>query len=241
MKTRPKKAKKYSYTKDCKEQPREICDQCEKKSIQPLCDMEERLTCKYIPKEQCHDEDKQYCLSSSWHCSLGMYLQVSLSSMSHKGWMDFFHDHLFHLVAVLLVLVLALLLGDVLVGEPLLHVTQRLDGLLLALVADLPGLLLAVLGVAVLLGFLGTSLHLQLADLLGLEVTILLLDWEGEDVGKLLTVPVDIGLAHLNLNLSWNVITILLGSSRTYNLFLTVAIVLGCLLPLAIELNGIRA
>merc|ERR1712096_154660 len=40
MKTRPKKAKKYSYTKDCKEQPREICDQCEKKSIQPLCDME---------------------------------------------------------------------------------------------------------------------------------------------------------------------------------------------------------
>merc|ERR1719186_812389 len=25
MKTRPKKAKKYSYTKDCKEQPREIC------------------------------------------------------------------------------------------------------------------------------------------------------------------------------------------------------------------------
>merc|ERR1712179_350010 len=31
MKTRPKKAKKYSYTKDCKEQPREICDQCEKK------------------------------------------------------------------------------------------------------------------------------------------------------------------------------------------------------------------
>merc|ERR1712179_384492 len=27
MKTRPKKAKKYSYTKDCKEQPREICDQ----------------------------------------------------------------------------------------------------------------------------------------------------------------------------------------------------------------------
>merc|ERR1712096_343387 len=38
MKTRPKKAKKYSYTKDCKEQPREICDQCEKKSIQPACD-----------------------------------------------------------------------------------------------------------------------------------------------------------------------------------------------------------
>ena len=30
MKTRPKKAKKYSHTKDCKEQPREVCDQYEK-------------------------------------------------------------------------------------------------------------------------------------------------------------------------------------------------------------------
>ena len=29
QKTRPKKAKKYSYTKDCKEQPREICE-CKK-------------------------------------------------------------------------------------------------------------------------------------------------------------------------------------------------------------------
>merc|ERR1712087_375392 len=36
MKTRPKKAKKYSYTKDCKEQPREICDQCEKKNLRPF-------------------------------------------------------------------------------------------------------------------------------------------------------------------------------------------------------------
>merc|ERR1719186_777868 len=61
MKTRPKKAKKYSYTKDCKEQPREICDQCEKKSIQPLCDMQERLTCIYKPVEQCKDEAKDYC------------------------------------------------------------------------------------------------------------------------------------------------------------------------------------
>merc|ERR1712096_581215 len=119
---------------------------------------------------------------------------------------------------------MALLLRDVLAGEPLLHVTQRLNGLLLTLVADLPGLLLAVPGVAVLLSFLGTSLHLQLADFLGLEVAILLFDWEGEDVGELLTVPVDIGLAHLNLDLSGNVVAILLGGSRTYDLFLTVAI-----------------
>merc|ERR550519_1582218 len=58
MKTRPKKAKKYSYTKDCKEQPREICDQCEKKSIQPLCDTQERLVCTYEPEETCNDVDK---------------------------------------------------------------------------------------------------------------------------------------------------------------------------------------
>merc|ERR1719482_2200079 len=135
---------------------------------------------------------------------------------------NFFHDHLLHLVAVLLGLVLALFLGDVLAGKPLLHVAQRLDGLLLALVADLPGLLLTVLGVAVLLGFLWASLHFQLADLLGLEVAILLLYWEGEGVGKLLAVPVDIGLAHLNLDLSRDVIAILLRSSCTNNLFLTV-------------------
>merc|ERR1711970_396911 len=60
-KTRPKKAKKYSYTKDCKEQPREICDQCEKKNIQPVCEQQERLVCTYIPVETCRDEAKQYC------------------------------------------------------------------------------------------------------------------------------------------------------------------------------------
>jgi len=60
-KSRPKKAKKYSYTKDCKEQPRLICDQCETRSLQPVCDFQERLTCSYIPKEQCSEEHKQYC------------------------------------------------------------------------------------------------------------------------------------------------------------------------------------
>ena len=40
MKTRPEKTKKDSYIKDCKEQPREICDQCD---IQPLCDTQERM------------------------------------------------------------------------------------------------------------------------------------------------------------------------------------------------------
>ena len=35
MKTCPKKAKKYSYTKDCKKQHREIRDHCKKKSSKP--------------------------------------------------------------------------------------------------------------------------------------------------------------------------------------------------------------
>ena len=35
MKTCHKKAKKYSYAKDCEEQPREIFDQCKKKFTQP--------------------------------------------------------------------------------------------------------------------------------------------------------------------------------------------------------------
>jgi len=61
MKTRPKKAKKYSYTKDCKEQPREICDQCEKKNLREVCETQDRLECTYKPVEQCEDEAKQYC------------------------------------------------------------------------------------------------------------------------------------------------------------------------------------
>merc|ERR1719407_33423 len=91
-----------------------------------------------------------------------------------------FNNYFLHLVAVLLGLVLALLHWFVDASQTLLHVTKGLDGLLLALVADLPGLLLAVLGVAVLLGLLWTSLHFQLANLLWLEMTILLLYREGE-------------------------------------------------------------
>ena len=60
QKTRPKKAKKYSYTKDCKEQPREICDQCEKRSTKPVCDIQKRFQCNYVPEESCKDEAKLY-------------------------------------------------------------------------------------------------------------------------------------------------------------------------------------
>merc|ERR1712025_847723 len=92
---------------------------------------------------------------------------------------NFLKYNLLHLVAVLLVLVPASLLRLVGAHQPVLHSTNWLQRFLLALVTDLHGLLLTVLGVAVLLGLLWTSLHLQLTDLLGLEVAVLLLHWEG--------------------------------------------------------------
>ena len=61
------------------------------------------------------------------------------------------------------------------------HAGERLDKLL-ALVTELPRLLHAVLGVAVLLGLLGASLLLQLTNLLGLKVAVLLLGREGENM-----------------------------------------------------------
>merc|ERR1719318_1680026 len=46
---------------NCHFEPKKICEQCEKKSIQPLCDMQERLVCNYVPVESCSQEAKQYC------------------------------------------------------------------------------------------------------------------------------------------------------------------------------------
>merc|ERR1719504_580847 len=174
---------------------------------------------------------KIYFLHKSFLQVLGVKLHVA----------NLLDDHLLHLVAVLLGLLLAALHRRVAADQPLLHVTHGLDGLLLALVTDLPGLLLAVLGVAVLLGLLRASLLLQLADLLGLEVAVLLRHWEGEDVGELLTISVDIGLTHLHLDLSWDVIAVLLGCPRTHNLLLAITIILGALLPLAVELHSVGA
>merc|ERR1711970_1145571 len=153
----------------------------------------------------------------------------------------FLKYNLLHLVAVLLVLVPACFLRLVSAHQPILGVTHRLDGLLLALVADLPMLLLAVLGVAVLLSLLRASLHLKLADLLGLEVTVLLLNREGEDVGEFLAVSVHVHLADLDLDLSWNVITILGRFSTADNTLRSIAIVLGGLVPLAVEFHGVGA
>merc|ERR1712201_1904 len=154
---------------------------------------------------------------------------------------DFLEHHLLDLVAVLLVHVIAGLLRLVGADQPLLGVAQRLNGFLLALVTDLPGLLLAVLGVAILLGLLGASLHLKLTDLLRLEMTVLLLNWEGEDVGELLAVPVHVSLANLDLDLSGDVVTILSWLSVANNSLRTIAIILGALVPLAVELDRVGA
>merc|ERR1719352_441587 len=72
-----------------------------------------------------------------------MDLQVLCVKLHVANLLD---DHLLHLVAVLLALLLAALHRRVAADQPLLQVTDRLDGLLLALVTDLPGLLHAVLG-----------------------------------------------------------------------------------------------
>merc|ERR1719435_127409 len=149
--------------------------------------------------------------------------------------------HLLDLVAVLLVHVIADLNRLVGADQSLLSVTQGLDGFLLALVADLPGLLLAVLSVAVLLRLLWASLHLELADLLWLKMTVLLFDWEGEDVRELLAVPVHVSLANLHLNLSGDIVTSLCWLPVAHHSFRTIAIVLCALVPLAVELHGVGA
>ena len=68
----------------------------------------------------------------------------------------------------------------------LLGVVQWLDAFHLSLVADLSGLLLAVLDAVVLLSFLETSPHLELAGLLRLGMVDLLLSWKEEAIGELL-------------------------------------------------------
>merc|ERR1719481_2532721 len=146
----------------------------------------------------------------------------------------------FHLVTVLLVLVSALFLGRIHTLQPLLHLAYRPERLLLALVADLPRLLLTVLGIAVLLSFLGTSLHLELADFLWFEMAVLLFDREGEDVGELLAVPVHVSFAHFHLNLSWDVVAVLGRFSRADNALRTIAIILRALVPLTIKFDRIR-
>ena len=65
--------------------------------------------------------------------------------------------HLLHGVTVLLDYVPAPILGHISALQALVHVVHRRDGLLLALFADPPELVLAVLNVVILLDFLGVG------------------------------------------------------------------------------------
>ena len=94
-----------------------------------------------------------------------------------------------------------LLLRNVRASQTLLEVANRLQALSFTLVADFPWLLLAVLSVAILLGLLRTSFHLQFTNLLWLKMAILFLDGERKNVRKLLTVSMDVSLANFNLDL----------------------------------------
>merc|ERR1711875_189302 len=152
----------------------------------------------------------------------------------------FFHQlNPLHLVTVLLVLVSALFLGRIHTLQSLLHLAYRPKRLLLALITDLPRLLLAVLGIAVLFSLLRASLHLKLADFLWFEMTVLLLDRERKDIGKLLTISVHVSFANLHLDLSWDVVAVLGWFSSADNALWTIAIILGALVPLTIKFDRI--
>merc|ERR1719167_1354806 len=124
---------------------------------------------------------------------------------------------------------------------PFLHHALRLYRLLFALVADLSWLLLAVLRVTVFLCFLGTSLHFKLAYLLWLEVTVLFFDRKGEDIREFLTIPVYVGLAYFHLDLSGNVIAVLLRFPCADNLFLSISVGLCGLLASTVKLDSVSA
>jgi len=59
--TRPRKAKQYSYTKECKDVQRTLCDDSERNYIDVQCSDEYRHKCEYIPTTKCEKFERQYC------------------------------------------------------------------------------------------------------------------------------------------------------------------------------------
>ena len=45
VRTRPKKAKQYTYTKECKPVVRQVCEDAEKKKLRPVCDKIQKNVC----------------------------------------------------------------------------------------------------------------------------------------------------------------------------------------------------
>merc|ERR1711931_285251 len=61
---RPKKARNFSYHKECKPVKRQVCDNAQKKKLKVTCEKEPRSVCTYEPKEKCEDEHKKYCFKT---------------------------------------------------------------------------------------------------------------------------------------------------------------------------------
>merc|ERR1711970_375211 len=72
-------------------------------------------------------------------------------------------------------------------------------------------------------------------------MAVLLLNREGEDIGEFLAISVDISLANLDLDLTGNVVAALCRLPSTNNTLRSIAIVLGALVPLAVELHRVSA
>merc|ERR1711911_46304 len=122
---------------------------------------------------------------------------------------DLLPDLLLSLEAVFLLLLLAVLLGLVAAHVLLDLVADGTQFLLLRILAHLADNRLALLGVGVLLGLLGSGADLQLTLLHGLVVAVLLLHGEGNLVGELLAPLVSTGLAQLLAHLPGGVVALL--------------------------------
>jgi len=114
---------------------------------------------------------------------------------------DLFLDLLLHLPAILLFLILAFLLRNISTDVTRHRIANRSHSLGHTLVADLPGDPLAGGAVAEALCFLVPGPPLQLADLLGLEVTVLPFHRAREGVCELLAILLGLLPANFNANL----------------------------------------
>lgn len=61
---RPKKAKKYNYVKVCQPVKRQVCDDCGKKKLRPVCRQIERNVCSYRPEEVCENQQREFCFKA---------------------------------------------------------------------------------------------------------------------------------------------------------------------------------
>merc|ERR1712035_108263 len=56
-----KPVKKFSYTKQCKPVPRELCDKVLKQKLRPVCHEVSGQKCHYKPEKHCNEEKRHHC------------------------------------------------------------------------------------------------------------------------------------------------------------------------------------